>query len=154
MRPWLRNALTFGAISAVATFALNAIGGATASGTACHKSSPLGFVAFLLFLVLMGGAGFMTARAGDTIGMATVAGLVASVVSAIGTIIAIAIVFSSISPSCVQQNNTGVSSSTLLGAAGIAAGIVLSLIGVAVGAGAGAIGGVLGRRPAAATTAP
>jgi hypothetical protein len=153
MRPWLRNALTFGAISAVATLALNAIGGATAGGTACHKNSPLGFVAFLLFLLLMGGAGFMTARAGDTVGMATVAGLLAAVISAVGTIIAVAIIFSSISPSCVQQNNTGVSTSTLLGAAGIVAGIVLSLIGVGVGAGAGAIGGVLGRRPSAATAA-
>ena len=154
MKPWLRNALTFGAISAVVTLGLNAIGGATAAGDACHKSSPLGFLAFLLFLILMAGAGFMTTRAGDTVGMATVSGLVAAVISGIGTVIALAIIVGSISPSCVQQNNTGVSSSTLLGAAGIVAGIFLSLIGLAIGAGAGAIGGLMGRRPSSGTVAP
>ena len=89
MKPWLRNALTFGVISAIVTLGLNALGGI--GGTACHKSgSPLGFLAFLLFLLLMGGAGFMTTRAGDTVGMATVAGLVASVISAFGTVIVFA----------------------------------------------------------------
>lgn len=77
-------------------------------------------------------------------------GVTFDVVSAIGTIIVFGIIFSSISPTCVAQNNSGVSTSTLLGAVGIAAGIFLSLIGGAIGPGAGAIGGLLGRRPSGA----
>ena len=50
------------------------------------------------------------------------------------------------------NNNTGVSSQTLLTTGGIVAGVFLSLIGLGVGAGAGAIGGLMGRRPAATTT--
>lgn len=148
MKPWLRNALSFGAIAAVTTLALDAIGNATASGDACHKSTPLGFVAFLVFVLLMGTAGFMTTRAGESVGMASLSGLVAALISAVGTIIAFVIIFGSINTSCLPQNNTGVSSSTILGAVGIVAGIFLSVIGLGVGAGAGAIGGLMGRRPA------
>jgi hypothetical protein len=153
MKGWSRNAVTFGVASAVVTLLLNWIGNATGSGDACHRSSPLGLLAFLIFLGLMGGAGFMTARAGGTIGMATMAGLVAALISAVGTVIAFAIIVSSINASqCVVNNNTGVSSQTLLTTGGIVAGVILSVIGLGVGAGAGAIGGLMGRRPAATTT--
>ena len=149
MKGWSRNAVTFGVASAVVTLLLNLVGSATASGDACHKSSPLGFLAFLVFLGLMGGAGFMTARAGGTIGAATMAGLVAALISAVGTIIALAIIVSGMNASCVANNTTGVSSQTLLSAVGIVAGLVLSLVGLGIGAGAGALGGLIGRRPAA-----
>lgn len=152
MKGWSRNAVTYGVASAVVTLALNWIGNATAGGDPCRRSSPLGFLAFIVFLGLMGAAGFMTARAGGTIGTATLAGLVGALISAVGTIIAVVIIFSSIDANqCLQNNNTGVSSQTLLTAGGIVAGIVLSLIGLCVGAGAGAIGGLIGRRPAATT---
>jgi hypothetical protein len=49
----------------------------------------------------------------------------------------------------VTNNNTGVSSQTLLTAGGIVAGIFLSVVGLGIGAGAGALGGLMGRRPAA-----
>ena len=146
MRPWLRNALTFGVISAVVTLLLNWLGTVTAGGSACQRSSPLGLLGFLIFLLLMAGAGYMTTRAGDTVGMAAVAGLVAAVISAVGTIIGIAIAVGAIPASCVNNTST-VSTSTLLSAAGIAAGIVISLVGLGVGAGMGAIGGAIGRRP-------
>lgn len=149
MKGWSRNAVTFGIAAAVITLLLNWIGNATAAADACRRSSPLGFLAFLVFLGLMGAAGFMTARAGGTIGAATMAGLVGALISAVGTIIALAIIVGSINPSCVSSNNTGVSSQTLLTAGGIAAGIFLSVIGLGIGAGAGAIGGLMGRRPAA-----
>jgi hypothetical protein len=101
----------------------------------------------------MGGAGFMTARAGGTIGAATMAGLVGALISAVGTVIAFAIIVSSINASqCLSNNTSGVSSQTLLTTGGIIAAVFLSLIGLGVGAGAGAIGGLMGRRPAAATT--
>jgi hypothetical protein len=146
MRPWVRNALTFGAISAGATLVLNAIGNATAGGTACHKSSPLGFLAFLLFLLLMGGAGYMTTGAGETVGMATLSGLVAALVSAVGTIIAFAIIFSSISPACVQPSNTTMPATpAFMAGLGVGAAIFLSLIGLGIGAGAAAIGGLIGK---------
>jgi hypothetical protein len=148
MRPWLRNALTFGVISGVVTVLLNWLGNGTASSSTCQRtSSPLSLVAFLAFLVLMAAAGYMTTRAGDTVGMATVAGLVAAAISAIGTVIAIAAIVGSINPQCLN-NTTNVSTSTILGAAGIVAGIVISLFGLGVGAGLGAIGGLIGRRPA------
>jgi len=153
MKGWSGNAVKFGVGSAVVTLLLNWIGNATASGDACHRSSPLGLLAFLVFLGLMGGAGFMTTRTGGTIGAATLAGLVAALISAVGTIIALAIIVGSLSASCVTNNNTGVSSQTLLTAGGIAAGIFISVIGLGFGAGAGAIGGLIGRRPAATTTA-
>ena len=152
MKGWSGNAVKFGVASAVVTLLLNWIGNATASGDACHRSSPLGLLAFLVFLGLMGAAGFVTARGGGTIGAATMAGLVAALISAVGTIIALAIIVGSLSASCVTNNNTGVSSQTLLTAGGIAAGIFISVIGLGFGAGAGAIGGLIGRRPAATTT--
>lgn len=151
MKGWTRNAVTFGIASAVITLLLNWIGNATAGGDACHRSSPLGLLAFLIFLGLMGAAGFMTTRAGGTIGAATLAGLVAALISAVGTIIALAIIVGSLNASCVTNNNTGVSSQTLLTAGGIIAGIFVSVIGLGMGAGAGAIGGMIGRRPAATT---
>ena len=150
MRPWARNALVFGGASAVATLGLNWIGSATAAGDACHRSSPLGFVGFVAFLGLMGAAGYMTTRGGDTVGMASIAGLVGALISAIGTIIGFAIIFSSISSQCVPANNTGLSSQQLLTTGGIAAGIILSLIGLGIGAGVGAIGGLIGRGQTAA----
>jgi hypothetical protein len=150
MKGWSRNALTFGVASAVATLLLNVVGNATATGDPCRRGSPLGFVGFLIFLGLMGAAGFMTARAGGTIGMATMAGLVGALISAVGTVIGFAIIVSSINASqCVVNNNTGVSSQTLLTTGGIVAAVILSVIGLGFGAGAGAIGGLVGRRPAA-----
>jgi hypothetical protein len=154
MKGWTRNAVTFGVASAVVTLLLNLVGNATASGAdPCRRSSLLGVLAFLVFLGLMGGAGFMTARAGGTIGAATMAGLVGALISAVGTVIAFAIIVSSINASqCVSNNTSGVSSQTLLTTGGIIAAVFLSLVGLGVGAGAGAIGGLIGRRPAAATT--
>jgi hypothetical protein len=151
MKPWLRYALTFGAASAVITLLFNWLGNVTGSGDACHRSSPLGLLAFLVFLVLMGAAGFMTTRFGATIGMATMSGLIGGLISAIGTVIALAILFSSFNAAgcVVNTSNTGVSSQTIVTAGGIVAGIVLTLVGLGVGAGAGAIGGLIGRRPAA-----
>ncbi len=149
MKGWSGNAVKFGVASAVVTLLLNWIGNATASGDACHRSSPLGLLAFLVFLGLMGAAGFVTARGGGTIGAATMAGLVGALISAVGTIIALAIIVGSINASCVGNNNTGVSSQTLLTAGGIVAGIFVSVFGLGFGAGAGAIGGLMGRRPAA-----
>ena len=152
MKGWSGNAVKFGVASAVVTLLLNWIGNATASGDACHRSSPLGLLAFLVFLGLMGAAGFVTARGGGTIGAATMAGLVGALISAVGTIIALAIIVGSINTSCVGNNTTGVSSQTLLTAGGIVAGIFVSVLGLGFGAGAGAIGGLMGRRPAAPTT--
>ncbi len=149
MKGWSRNAVTFGGASAVVTLLLNWLGNATASGDACHRSSPLGLLAFLVFVLLMGAAGFMTARAGGTVGAATLTGLVGALISAVGTIIALAIIVGSLNTSCVTNNNTGVSSQTLLTAGGIAAGIFVSVVGLGIGAGAGALGGLMGRRPAA-----
>src|SRR5438105_13502961 len=151
MKNWTRTALTFGIISAVVTLLLNWIGNATATGDQCHRGSPLGLLAFGVFLGLMGTAGFMTTRAGDTVGMATIAGLVAALVSAVGTVIAFVIIISSINVSqCVQaQNTTGISTQTLVTTGGIIAAHILSLLGLGIGAGAGAIGGLIGRRPAA-----
>jgi len=149
MKGWSRNAVIYGLASAVVTLLLNWIGNATGGGDPCRRSSPLGLLAFLIFLGLMGAAGFMTARAGGTIGTATIAGLVAALISGVGTVIAFAIIVSSIPASCIANNNTGVSSQTLLTTGGIVAGVILSIIGLGVGAGAGAIGGLMGRRPAA-----
>src|SRR5919109_2929657 len=145
MKPWLRNALTFGIVSAVVTLVLGVLGNATASGDACHRSSPLGLLGFLVFLVLMGADGYMTARAGDTVGMASVSGLVAALISAVGTVIVFAVVVGSISSSCIS-NNTSFSSDTLKTTAGIVGGIIFSLLCLGVGAGAAAIGGLIGRQ--------
>src|SRR5213595_2642556 len=84
MKGWSGNAVKFGVASAVVTLLLNWIGNATASGDACHRSSPLGLLAFLVFLGLMGAAGFVTARGGGTIGASTMAGLVGALISAVG----------------------------------------------------------------------
>lgn len=151
MRPWVRSGLTFGAISAGATLVLDAIGNATAGGTACHRSSPLAFLAFLVFLLLMGGAGYRTTRAGETVGMATLAGLIGALISAVGTIIAYAIIFTSFSSACAPQTGGTVTATpAFMAGVGVAAGILTSLIGLGIGAGIGAIGGLIGK-PAMAT---
>jgi hypothetical protein len=147
MKGWTRNAVTFGTTSAVATLLLNLLGSATANG--CYRGSGLGVLAFFLFVGLMGGAGFMTARGGGTIGMATLAGLGGALVSGVGTITAFVIVVGTLSASeCSVPNNFGVSSKALLMTLGIIVALMLTVIGLAVGAGAGALGGLIGRRPA------
>jgi hypothetical protein len=151
MKGWFRNAATFGVAAGIVTLLLNLVGNATATGDACRRSSPLGQLAFLIFLGLMGAAGFMTARAGGTVGQATLSGLVGAVIAAVGTIIALAIIVGSIPSTCVVTNNNTSVSSGALTAVGIIGGIIISVIGLGVGAGAGAIGGLIGRRPVATT---
>src|SRR3989442_8989093 len=90
MKGWSGNAVKFGVASAVVTLLLNWIGNATATGDPCRRSSPLGLLAFLVFLGLMGGAGFVTARAGGTIGAATMAGVGRGLLLAVGPIVAVA----------------------------------------------------------------
>src|SRR5207248_9032975 len=92
MKGWSGNAVKFGVGSAVVTLLLNWIGNATATGDPCRRGSPLGLLAFLVFLGLMGGAGFVTARAGGTVGAAAMAGLGGALISAAGTIVAFAVV--------------------------------------------------------------
>jgi len=153
MKGWSRNAVTFGGASAVITLLLTWVGNATTSEEGCQSPSPLVLLALLVFLGLMAGAGFMTARAGGTVGQATRAGLVGAVIAAVGTIIAFAVIIGSINArECGFVNNTGVSTQTRFIAAGIIYGIIASLIGLGFGAGVGAIGGLIGRRPAATTT--
>jgi hypothetical protein len=152
MKGWSRNGVTFGGASAVITLLLTWVGNATTSGEGCQPPSPLILLAFFVFLGLMAGTGFITARAGGTVGQATRAGLVGALISAVGTIIALAVVIGSINASeCGFVNNTGVSTQTRFIAAGIIYGIIASLIGLGFGAGVGAIGGLIGRRPAATT---
>src|SRR2546429_4509840 len=84
MKGWSGNAVKFGVGSAVVTLLLNWIGNATATGDPCRRGSPLGLLAFLVFLGLMGGAGIVTARAGGPIGAATLGRLVGALISAGG----------------------------------------------------------------------
>src|SRR5205823_13085765 len=136
MKGWSGNAVKFGVASAVVTLLLNWIGNATASGDTCHRSSPLGLLAFLVFLGLMGAAGFVTARGGGTIGAATLAGLVGALISAVGTIIAFAIIVGSINArECVVDNRTGVSPQIARTSGGVVAWVFLSVRGLGVGAG-------------------
>jgi hypothetical protein len=151
MKGWSRNPVTLGSGSAVITVLLTWVGNATTtSDESCQPPSPLVLLAFPIFLGLMAGAGFMTARAGGTVGQATRAGLVGALISALGTIIAFAVIIGSINAKeCGFVNNTGVITQTRFVTVGIIYGIVASLIGLGLGAGAGAIGGLLGRRRAA-----
>jgi hypothetical protein len=143
--------VTLGSGSAVITVLLTWVGNATTtSDESCQPPSALVLLAFPIFLGLMAGAGFMTARAGGTVGQATRAGLVGALISALGTIIAFAVIIGSINAKeCGFVNNTGVITQTRFVTVGIIYGIVASLIGLGLGAGAGAIGGLLGRRRAA-----
>src|SRR2546421_10594584 len=114
MKGWSGNAVKFGVGSAVVTLLLNWIGNATATGDPCRRGSPLGLLAFLVFLGLMGGAGFVTARAGGTIGAATMAGLVGALISAGGTIVAVAIILGSIhGRQCGVNNKPGAAPPTV-----------------------------------------
>jgi len=153
MKGWSRNAVTFGTASALITVLLTWIGKATwFPEESCQPPSPLLLLAFPAFLGLMAGAGFMTARAGGTVGQAARAGLVGALISAVGTIIAFAVVSGSINArECGFVNSTGVTTQTRFITAGIVYGIIAGLLGLGFGAGAGAIGGLMGRRPAATT---
>ena len=136
------------------TLLLPWVGIATTSGEDCQPPSPLVLLAFPVFLGLMGGAGFMTARAGGTVGQAAKAGLVGALISALGTIVAFTVIVGSINArECGFVNNTGGITQARFITVGIIYGIIASLIGLGFGAGAGAIGGLIGRRPAATTTA-
>ena len=146
--------MTFGSASAVITLLLTWVGIATTSGEDCQPPSPLVLLAFPVFLGLMGGAGFMTARAGGTVGQAAKAGLVGALISALGTIVAFTVIVGSINArECGFVNNTGGITQARFITVGIIYGIIASLIGLGFGAGAGAIGGLIGRRPAATKTA-
>jgi hypothetical protein len=143
--------VTFGTASAVITVLLTWIGTATwFPEESCQPPSPLLLLALPAFLGLMAGAGFMTARAGGTVGQAARAGLVGALISAVGTIITFAVIVGSINAiECGFVNNTGGITQTRFIAVGIIYGIIASVIGLGIGAGAGAIGGLMGRRPAA-----
>src|SRR3989440_4468473 len=154
MKGWSRNAVTFGGASAVITLLLTWVGNATTSGEGCQPPSPLVLLAFPVFLGLTGGAGFMTARAGGTVAQAAKAGLIGALISAVGTIVAFAVIVGSINArECGFVNNTGGITQARFITVGIIYGIIASLIGLGFGTGAGAIGGLIGRRPAATTTA-
>ena len=144
VKGWSRNAVTFGIASAVVTLLFNVVGGASA--TSCLRGSPLSVLAFFVFVALMAGAGFTTARCGGTVGKATIAGLGGASISAVGTIIAFVVVVGSIRD-CTVYNNLGVSPQTFLMVLGIIAAVILSVVGLAVGAGAAALGGLMGQRP-------
>src|SRR5207237_6640852 len=96
MKGWSRNGVTFGSASAVITLLLTWVGSATTSAEGCQAPSPLVLLAFPVFLGLAGGAGFMTARAAGTVGQAARAGLLAALISAVGTIVALAVIVGSI----------------------------------------------------------
>ena len=150
MKGWSRNAVTFGGASAVITLLLTWVGNATTPGEGCPPPSLLVLLAFPVFLGLTGGAGFMTARAGGTVGQAARAGLVAALISAVGTIVAFAVILGSINArECGFVDSTGAVTQTRFITVGIIYGIIASFIGLGFGAGAGAIGGLFGRRPAA-----
>ena len=153
MKGWSRNGVTFGSASAVITLLLTWVGSATTSGEGCQSPSPLVLLAFPVFLGLTGGAGFMTARAGGTVGQAARAGLLAALISAVGTIVALAVIVGSINArECGFVDRTGAIPRTRFITVGIIYGIIASCIGLGFGAGAGAIGGLIGRRRAATTT--
>jgi len=153
MKVWSWNALTFGSASAMITLLLTWVGSATTSGEGCQSPSPLVLLAFPLFLGLTGGAGFMTARAGGTVGQAARAGLLAALISAVSTIVALAVIVGSINArECGFVDSTGGITQTRFITVGIIYGIIASFIGLGFGAGAGAIGGLIGRRRAATTT--
>src|ERR1700716_1275765 len=98
MKGWSRNAVTFGSASAVITLLLTWVGKATwFPEESCQPPSPLLLLAFPAFLGLMAGAGFRPPGAGGTVGQATRAGLVGALISAVGTILAFAVVIGSLS---------------------------------------------------------
>src|SRR2546423_1343304 len=149
MKGWSRNGVTPGSASAGGTLLPTWVGNATTPGEGCTPPSPLVLLAFPVFLGLTGGAGFMTARAGGTVGQAARAGLVAALISAVGTIVAFAVIVGSINArECGVVDSTGGITQTRFITVGIIYGIIASLIGLGFCAGAGAIGGLIVRRPA------
>src|SRR5207244_12973223 len=107
------------------------------SGPVCHAASPLVLLSFPARRGPDGGAGFVTARAGGTVGQAARAGLVAALISAVGTIVAFAVILGSINAKeCGFVDNTGAVTQTRFITVGIIYGIIASFIGLGFGAGA------------------
>lgn len=145
MKPWLSNALTFGGISALVTALMYGLGALT--GPTCSASSPLPSLSAISFVVLMLMAGFLTTRAGEAVGDAALAGVVAALISAVGSLLGTAIELTVTNQSqCISGDALAGLGTLLVGSVALVVTVVVALLGLVVGAGLGAIGGVFGRR--------
>ena len=105
----------------------------------------LGFIVFVINLVLLFLAGMYTARQNGKVGSATLAGLIAGVVGGIFGAVIVVIILSVIPiPTTTTSNGVQLTRSLLI-VGGVIAAIFIVLLDAGLGAGIGAIGGLVGR---------
>jgi hypothetical protein len=153
MKAWMRQALTFGAVSALITLASKLLGTFTATGTGCIKQSRLDSLSFVGFIVLMVVTGFMTTREGGNVRQASLAGLVAAAISGAGLLVAVTIVAVVANVSQCAPEDAGLAW-LFLAATTLITAIVTSAVGAGVGAGLATAGGTFGLRGRIAASAP
>jgi hypothetical protein len=153
MKTWIRQALTFGAASALITLASKLLGTFMATGTACIKESGLDLLSFVSFTVLMVVTGFVTTRAGGNVRQASLAGLVAAAISGTGLLLAVTIVVAVADVSRCAPEDAGLAWAFLAATTLIIA-IVTSVLGAGVGAGLATAGGNFGLRARITASAP
>jgi hypothetical protein len=152
MQPWLRYGLIGGGASAVITAILAVISFALSTGNACNRHSPrtIGDLGFIIFLGLMGYVGYASARAGQSVGQGSLAGLTAALLSGAGTVVAflLNLPYEQGQIACVAGslgNTNGVDLTAAGTSLGVIALIIAILLGMGIGAGAAAIGALIGR---------
>jgi hypothetical protein len=153
MKAWIRQAFTFGAVSASITLVSKLLGTFTSTGTACIKESPLDSLSFVGFIVLMALTGFMTTRTGGNVRQASLAGLVAAAISGAGLLLAATIVVAVADASQCAPEDAGLAWFFLATTTLITA-IVTSAVGAGVGAALATAGGTFGLRGRIAASAP
>ena len=142
---WIKNAAGLGAASGVVTLTLNSLGLLTSTPDA-PRSDVIPALGFLVFTGLMVAAGFSTARGGEPLGKAALAGLIGAAVSSVGTVLAAVVLLLTTNAGRDVDAGLGGLAELIDWSVTLAVALAASLVGVAVGAGLGAIGGVLGRR--------
>jgi hypothetical protein len=152
MQPWLRYGLIGGGASALITAILAVISFVLATGGACNRHSPrtIGDLGFIIFLGLMGYVGYTSARAGETVGRASLAGLTGGLLSGAGVVVGFLLNLPYVRGqiACVSAslgNTNGVDLTAASTSLGVIALIIAILLGMGIGAGAAAIGGLIGR---------
>jgi hypothetical protein len=153
MKAWIRQALTFGGVSASITLVSKLLGTFIATETGCIKQSRLDSLSFVGFLVMMAMAGFMTTRAGGNARQASLAGLVAAAISGASLLLAVTIVVAVADVSQCASEDPGLA--WLLDAAiMLITAIVTSAVGVGVGVALATVGGNFGLPGRIAASAP
>ncbi len=149
MRPWLRNGIIFGVAAGVATILVNVLGSLNRPADICappRGNLALTLTGLILYVLIAGGAGWQTTRAGAPVSRGALAGLVTGAVSGVPVLVGILLSLDLAVNVAHCPGTTTPPSDDVIRAIGVILALVIVAIGMGVGAAAGAAGGAIGER--------